>query len=128
MSILTVSKTEFIILQSRKLLPKRANCLTVNKLKDDILTISTPHYYFGKIQKPEPEIVYHLAGYIKEAFPMIMVGDIHAILSISSRELGSKVSKMDIDTFSTILPKYEAFVLKLILKMNEVANPQTVNP
>lgn len=122
MPILNCTPTEFLILASRKQLPKRFNHLTVNQLKDDIMTISTPHYYFGKIQKPDSEIVYHLAGYLKDAFPMLLVGDIHAILSISSRNLGSKVSKMDIDTFSVILPKCEAFVLKLILKMNDLVN------
>lgn len=121
MPILNATKFEFTVLASKKLYPQRFNTLTAKELSAMILQITTPHYYFGKIAKPEPETVYHLAGYLKEAYPMLMVGDIHALMSLSNRKMINKIDRIDIETFSIILPKYEAILLDLILKMNELA-------
>ena len=121
MPILNATKFEFLVLQSKQLYPKRFNAMGVKELSESIMQIVTPSFYFGKIEKPDHETVYHLAGYLKEAFPMLMVGDIHALMSLSNRKMINKIDRIDIETFSIILPKYETILLDLILKMNELA-------
>jgi hypothetical protein len=126
MPILDTTKLEFTILASKQLYPKRFNSLTARELTEFIIQIATPHYYFGKIAKPENEIVYHLANFLKEAHPMLMVGDIHALLSLSSRKEINKIGKIDIETFSAILPKYETILIDLILKMNDLVTSKPI--
>lgn len=120
MPILDTTKQEFLMLQSRKQYHHRFNSMDATKLSKWLMEITTPYYYFDKINKPDNDEVYSLAHYLIDTHPMIMVGDIHAMLSISVRGMRERIDKMNIECIAPLIPKYEEELFELIDKMNAV--------